>query len=539
MRTYHPHPAQFLLALIILGICNIAIAANVPAGIQLAAKQEMVRNNGSEPETLDPALAESVPANNVIRDLFEGLTATDGDGNIVPGVAESWKQIDAKTWVFNLRKNAVWSNGDKITTKDFLYGMRRFVDPKTASQYASSFGTFLLNGDAIVAGKMPPSALGVKAIDDYTLEIKTAYPVGFMPSLVSNLQLGPVHQATVEKHGRDWTKPGNMVGNGAFKMASWDVNSKIVLVKSPSYWDAKNVQLTKMTYLPIEDLNADVKMFESGENDVVYQLPPGTYERYKSKYPKEIRNAPMLGLRYYSLFNKDPVLKDVRVRKALSMVLDRDILAERVTADGQVPAYGVIVRGTAGADVTTYDWAGWPMEKKVAEAKKLMAEAGLAPGSKLRFSYNTSDYHKKMAIFAGSEWKKKLGIDIELEAMEFKVLIKKRNDGEYQIARNGWIADYNDATTFLTLVQCDSAQNSQKNCNRKAEALIDEANQSLDPIKRKALLTKAAKEIMDDYPMIPLLQYTIPRLVKTYVGGFNEANSMDRYRAKDFYIIKH
>lgn len=528
-----------LTGFFLLSLSSLCNAANVPAGVQLADKQEMVRNNGSEPETLDPAMAESVPANNITRDLFEGLTATDGTGSIVPGVAQSWQQIDAKTWKFTLRKNALWSNGDKITSNDFVYSMRRFVDPKTASQYASSFGIFIMNGEAIVAGKMPTSALGVKAVDDYTLEIKTPYPVGFLPSLVSNLQLGPVHQATVEKFGRDWTKPGNMIGNGAFKMASWDVNSKIVLTKSPTYWDAKNVQLTKLTYLPIDDGNADVKLFESGENDLVYQLPPGTYERYKKKYPKEIHNTPMLGLRYYSLMNKDPVLKDIRVRKALSMVLDRDILAERVTADGQLPAYGLIVRGTNGADVSSYDWATWPMEKKVSEAKKLLSQAGIPAGTRLKFAYNISDYHKKMAIFAASEWKKKLGIDIELEAMEFKVLIKKRNDGDYQMARNGWVADYNDASTFLTLVQCDSAQNSQKNCNRAAEALINEANQSLDPDKRRKLLTKAAHTIMEDYPMIPLLQYTMPRLVKSYVGGLTDTNSMDRYRGKDFYIIKH
>ena len=528
-----------LVACLLLSVSSLCGAAMVPPNVQLAAKQEMVRNNGSEPETLDPALAESVPANNITRDLFEGLTATDGTGSIVPGVAQSWQQIDAKTWKFTLRKNALWSNGDKITSNDFVYSMRRFVGPKTASQYASSFGIFILNGEAIVAGKMPTSALGVKAVDDYTLEIKTPYPVGFLPALVSNLQLGPVHQATVEKFGRDWTKPGNMIGNGAFKMASWDVNSKIVLTKSPTYWDAKNVQLTKLTYLPIDDGNADVKLFESGENDLVYQLPPGTYERYKKKYPKEIRNAPMLGLRYYSLMNTDPELKDIRVRKALSMVIDRDILAERVTADGQLPAYGLIVRGTNGADVSSYDWATWPMEKKVSEAKKLLSQAGIPAGTRLKFAYNISDYHKKMAIFAASEWKKKLGIDIELEAMEFKVLIKKRNDGDYQMARNGWVADYNDASTFLTLVQCDSAQNSQKNCNRAAEALINEANQSLDPDKRRKLLTKAAHTIMEDYPMIPLLQYTMPRLVKSYIGGLTDTNSMDRYRGKDFYIIKH
>lgn len=528
-----------LAAAVLLACADLALAAIVPPGVQLAAKQEMVRNNGAEPDTLDPARAEGVPANNVIRELFEGLTAADGTGKIVPGVAESWKQTNPTTWVFKLRQNAKWSNGELVTSDDFVYALRRFVDPKTASEYASSFGIFLLHGKDIVAGKLPPSELGVKALDKYTLELKTPYPVAFMPDLVSNTQLGPVHKATVEKFGNDWTKPGNIVGNGAFTLTNWNVNSKIVLTKSPTYWDAKNVQLTKFTYLAVEDGNADVKLFESGENDMVAQLPPGTYEKYKTQFPKEIHNAPMLGLRYYSFLNTDPVLKDIRVRKALSMALDRDILAQRVTADGQVPAYGVTVKGVAGADTTTYDWASWPMDKRVAEAKKLLAEAGVSAGTKLKFAYNTDVYHKKMAIFAASEWKTKLGIDIELEAMEFKVLIKKRNDGDYQIARNGWVADYNDATTFLTLVQCDSDQNAQKNCNRKAEALIDQGNQSTDPAKRKVLLTQAAKMIMDDYPMLPLLQYTVPRLVKSYVGGYTATNSLDRFRAKDFYIIKH
>ena len=518
---------------------GLALAANVPAGVKLNEKQELVRNNGSEPETLDPALASGVPANNVIRDLFEGLTAVDSSGKVVPGVAESWKQTDPQTWTFKLRKNAKWSNGDPVTAEDFVYGMRRFVDPATASKYAATYGIFLQNAKEIIDGKKPPAELGVKAVDAFTLEIKTPFPAGFLPEVVSNLQLGPVHKASIDKFGKDWTKPGNIVGNGAFTLKDWQVNSKLILAKSTTYWDAKNVQLTQMTYLPIEDGAADVKLFESGENDWVYQLPPGTYEKYKTDYPKDIRNAPMLGLRYYSLNNADPVFKDIRVRKALSMVIDRDILAQKVTADGQVPAYGVIVAGVAGADVTSYDWAKWPMAKKVEEAKKLLAQAGFAPGTKVKFAYNTSDYHKKMAIFAASEWKTKLGIDTDMEAMEFKVLIKKRNDRDYQMARNGWVADYNDATTFLTLVQCDSDQNSQGNCNRKAEALIDEGNKSLDPAKRKTLLTQAAKMIMEDYPMIPLLQYTVPRLVKPYVGGYTTTNSLDRWRAKDIYIIKH
>lgn len=516
-----------------------AFAATLPPGTQLHSSQELTRNNGSEPETLDPALASGVPANNVIRDLFEGLTAADSNGRIVPGVAASWKQTDPLTWVFTLRKDAKWSNGDPVTAGDFVYGLRRFVDPATASKYAATYGVFVQGAREIIDGKKPPAELGVKAVDAYTLEIKTPYPVGFLPDVVSNLQMGPVHKATIEKFGKDWTKPGNIVGNGAFTLKDWQVNSKIVLAKSASYWDNKNVQLTQMTYLPIEDGNADVKLYESGENDWVYQLPPGTFDKYKAQYPKEIRNTNMLGLRYYSLNNADPLFKDVRVRKALSMVIDRDILAQKVTADGQIPSYGVIVKGVSGADVTEYDWAKWPMAKKVEEAKKLLKEAGVAPGTKITFAYNTSDYHKRMAIFAQSEWKTKLGLETEMEAMEFKVLIKKRNDRDYQMARNGWIADYNDATTFLTLVQCDSDQNSQGNCNRKAEALIDEGNKSMDPAKRKQLLTQAAKMIMDDYPMIPLLQYTVPRLVKPWVGGYSQTNALDRYRAKDLYIIKH
>jgi oligopeptide transport system substrate-binding protein len=252
-----------------------------------------------------------------------------------------------------------------------------------------------------------------------------------------------------------------------------------------------------------------------------------------------VRNAPMLGLRFYDFQTQNPAFKDVRVRKALSMVLDRDILAQKITADGQAPAYGLVVKGMDGAEMTDYDWAKWPMAQKVAEARKLLEQAGVKPGTKFVFSYNTSEYHKKMAIFAQSEWKTKLGLNLELEAMEFKVLVKKRHDGAFELARDGFIADYNDATNFLALVRCESDQNNNFNCNRKAEDLITQAEQSDESGKRKQLLTQAAKMIMDDYPIIPLVQYSLPRLVKSYVGGYSLQNTQDRFRSKDLYIIKH
>jgi oligopeptide transport system substrate-binding protein len=538
-KTMHLRFKLMATAALTLALSAPLLAAVIPAGTQLHPTQTFTRGNGSEPESMDPAVAETVPANQILRDLFEGLTATTTEGKTVPGVAESWKQTNPTTWVFKLRSNAKFSNGAPITADDFVYGIRRFVDPKTASPYAATFGVFLQNGLDVAQGKKPGTSLGVKALDKLTLEIKTVDPIAFMPELVSNTQLGPVHRATVEKFGKDWVKPGNMVGNGAYVLKEWHVNNRIVVEKNPQYWDAANVTLTKVTYLPIEDQFADIKLWESGETDYVYQMPPGVFDKYKAQYPKELRNQAIIGLRYYDFQTKDPVFKDARVRKALSMVIDRDILSKRVTADGQAPAYSLIVAGVVGADPTPYDWATWPMEKRVAEAKKLLEQAGVKPGTKYTFSYNTSEYHKKMAVFVASEWKTKLGINMETETMEFKVLAKKRHDGAFQLARNGWLADYNDATTFLALVRCDSDQNTNFYCNREAEALIQKGTQSTDPAKRKELLTQASKMIMDDYPIIPLVQYSLPRLIKSYVGGYSELNPQDHYRSKDFYIIKH
>jgi oligopeptide transport system substrate-binding protein len=529
----------FFAIAMLAGASAAAQAAVIPPGTVLAARQEMVRNNGAEPDSLDPALIESVNGGEIGRDLFEGLTSTDHHSTVVPGVAESWKQADATTWIFKLRKNAAWSDGQPVTADDFVYAWRRFLDPKTASKIASTYGVYLLNGIDVVNGKKPVADLGVRAIDKLTLEVKTAGPVPFLPSVVAVVQYGPQPKATIEKFGKEWTKPGNMVGNGAYVLKDWQVNSKVVVEKNPKYWDAANVQLTRVTFLCVEDGNADLKLYQSGEEDYMQQLAPGAYATLKAQYPNEMHSGPLFGLRFYALNNTDPLLKDVRVRKALSMVIDRELLSARITADGQAPLYGLAVKGLASIAQTRYDWADWPMDKRVAEARRLLVEAGVKPGTHLKFTYNNSDYHKKMAIFAASEWKTKLGLETDMDSLEFKVLIRKRHDGDFQIARHGWVATFNDATIFLTLVQCGSESNDNRNCNKKADELIAQGNLSTDPAAREALLTQAAKLVMDDYPMIPLLQYSAPRLVKPWVGGYDDANGMERYRSKDFYILKH
>ena len=534
------HPARrWIACALAAGAAAATWGATIPPGTVLAAKQEMVRNNGSEVESLDPALAESTGSGNVLLDVFEGLTSIDHHGHAVPGVAESWRQTDPVTWVFKLRKNAAWSNGQPVTADDFVYGWRRFIDPKNASPIASTYAAYVLNGPDIIAGKKPITALGVRAIDRDTLEVKTPGPEPFLLEVLAESLFSPEPKAVVEKFGKDWTKPGNMVGNGPYVLKDWQVNSKIVVDKNPAYWDAANVTLTRVTYLTVEDGNADLKLYQSGENDMMLQLPPGSFDSLKAQLPHEVHNGAILGLRFFALNNTDPLLKDARVRKALSMVIDRDVLSKKVTADGQLPAYGLIVKGLGGADETRYDWADWTMDRRVAEARRLLAEAGVKPGTKLKFTYNTSEYHKKMAIFAASEWKTKLGLDTELDSLEFKVLLRKRQNAEYQIARSGWLSNINDATLFLTLIQCGSDSNDDKSCNPKADELIRQGAQATDPVKRKALLTEAARLAMDDYPLIPLVQYSAPRLVKPWIGGYDENSPIDLFRSKDFYVIKH
>ena len=514
-------------------------SATIPPGTVLALRQEMVRNNGVEPESLDPALNETVAASTILSDLFEALTAIDNHGKVVPGAAQSWQQTDPTTWIFKLRKNALWSNGDQVTALDFVYGWRRLVDPKNAAPLGSANGVYILNGEAIVQGKKPLTDLGVRAIDSMTVEVKTPGSLPFLPYIVAFTQFSPAPRATIEKFGKDWTKPGNMVSNGAYVLRDWQVNSKVIVEKNPRYWDAVNVTLTRVTYLPVEDSNADLRLYQSGENDMMLRLAPGTYEALKAQYPREIHNSLLIAQRFYFLNNKDALLKDVRVRKALSMVIDRELLANRITADGQVPLYGLTVKNNEGVEFLRYDWADWPMDRRVAAARKLLAEANVKPGTRLKLVYNTSDYNKRMAISTASEWKSKLGLDTDLEAMEFKALLPKRHSGDYQISRGAWTPGFADVTGFLLLVQCTSDANDNKSCNPAADELISQASSNTDPVRRKALMTQATRLLMDDYPLIPLLQLSAPRLVKPWIGGYDDANDQDAFRSKDFYIIKH
>lgn len=533
--------AAGILTALIAG--NVAMAADVPAGVQLAEKQTLVRNNGSEVQSLDPHKIEGVPESNVSRDLFEGLLVSDVEGHPSAGVAEKWENKDFKVWTFHLRKDAKWSDGSPVTAHDFVYSWQRLADPKTASPYASylQYG-HIANIDDIIAGKKPTSDLGVKAIDDNTFEVTLSEPVPYFYKLLVHPSVSPVPKAVVEKFGDKWTQPANIVTNGAYKLKDWVVNERIVLERNTNYWDNAKTVINQVTYLPISSEVTDVNRYRSGEIDMTYNnMPIELFQKLKQEIPKEVHVDPYLCTYYYEINNQKAPFTDVRVRTALKLALDRDIIVNKVKNQGDLPAYSYTPPYTDGAKLVEPEWFKWSQDKRNAEAKKLLAEAGYTADKPLTFSllYNTSDLHKKLAIAVASIWKKNLGVDVKLENQEWKTFLDSRHQGTFDVARAGWCADYNEPTSFLNTMLSDSSNNTAHYKSPAFDKLIAETLQVTDEAQRTELYTKAEQQLDKDSAIVPVYYYVNARLVKPWVGGYTGKDPMDNIYVKNLYIIKH
>ncbi|WP_426448982.1 oligopeptide ABC transporter substrate-binding protein OppA [Siccibacter colletis] len=522
---------------------NVAMAANVPAGVQLAEKQTLVRNNGSEVQSLDPHKIEGVPESNINRDLFEGLLVTDVDGHPSAGVAEKWENKDFKVWTFQLRKDAKWSNGEPVTAQDFVYSWQRLADPNTASPYESylQYG-HIANIDDIIAGKKPATELGVKAIDDHTLEVTLSEPVPYFYKLLVHSSMSPVPKAVVEKFGEKWTQPANLVSNGAYKLKSWVVNERIVLERNTNYWDNAKTVINQVTYLPISSEVTDVNRYRSGEIDMTYNnMPIELFQKLKKEIPQEVHVDPYLCTYYYEINNQKPPFNDPRVRAALKLGLDRDIIVNKVKNQGDLPAYSFTPPYTDGAKLTEPAWFKMTQEQRNAEAKKLLAEAGYTADKPLTFDllYNTSDLHKKLAIAVSSIWKKNLGVNVKLENQEWKTFLDTRHQGNFDVARAGWCADYNEPTSFLNMLLSDSSNNTAHYKSETYDKLVSDTLKVTDEAERSALYQKAEEQLDKDSAIVPVYYYVNARLVKPWVGGYTGKDPMDNISVKNLYIIKH
>ncbi|HAF6479589.1 TPA: oligopeptide ABC transporter substrate-binding protein OppA [Salmonella enterica] len=532
--------AGILTALI---AASAATAADVPAGVQLADKQTLVRNNGSEVQSLDPHKIEGVPESNVSRDLFEGLLISDVEGHPSPGVAEKWENKDFKVWTFHLRENAKWSDGTPVTAHDFVYSWQRLADPNTASPYASylQYG-HIANIDDIIAGKKPATDLGVKALDDHTFEVTLSEPVPYFYKLLVHPSVSPVPKSAVEEFGDKWTQPANIVTNGAYKLKNWVVNERIVLERNPQYWDNAKTVINQVTYLPISSEVTDVNRYRSGEIDMTYNnMPIELFQKLKKEIPNEVRVDPYLCTYYYEINNQKAPFNDVRVRTALKLALDRDIIVNKVKNQGDLPAYSYTPPYTDGAKLVEPEWFKWSQQKRNEEAKKLLAEAGFTADKPLTFDllYNTSDLHKKLAIAVASIWKKNLGVNVNLKNQEWKTFLDTRHQGTFDVARAGWCADYNEPTSFLNTMLSDSSNNTAHYKSPAFDKLIADTLKVADDTQRSELYAKAEQQLDKDSAIVPVYYYVNARLVKPWVGGYTGKDPLDNIYVKNLYIIKH
>ncbi|CAH6934418.1 oligopeptide ABC transporter periplasmic binding protein [Vibrio chagasii] len=518
---------------------TLSFAAEVPAGTELAKVQELVRGNGTEVATIDPHKSQGVPESHVIRDLLEGLVNQDGDGNTIPGVAESWETTDNKTFTFHLRKDAKWSNGDPVTAQDFVYSWQRAVDPATASPYAWYMEyTKMANAKDIVAGKKDKSELGVKAVDANTLVVELETAVPYFVMMMGHTTMKPVHQATVEKYGDQWTKPEHFVGNGAFSVDKWVVNERLVLKRNEQYWDNDKTVLNKVTFLPIENQVAEMNRFLSGEIDFTNELPTEHFKRLQKEHAEDVSVAGNLCTYYYIFNTKKAPFDDVRVRQAISYAIDRDIVTGAILAQGQKPAYFLTPEITAGFNPELPAYGKMSQKERNAEAERLLAEAGYGKDNPLKFNllYNTSENHKKIAVALGSMWKKTLGLSVTLENQEWKTYLSSKDSGDFEVARAGWCGDYNEASSFLTLMKSNNTTGGVHYDSAAYDQIIDKALNSTSEEEREALYLEAEKLMANDMPIAPIYQYVKSRLLNPHVGGFPINNAEDKIFSKDLYI---
>lgn len=511
------------------------------SGTELAARQVLRRGNGAEPQSLDPHKSEGVPESNLQRDLFEGLVNDDADQGVVPGAARAWEvSADGTVYIFHMREDGRWSNGDPVTARDFEYGLRRSVDPATLSNYSIMLRP-ILNAEEVIAGELPPEALGVRAIDDLTLEIRLEAPTPYFLGVLSHSSAYPVHRPSVERYGTRWARPGRLVSNGAYRLKDWVMQSHIIMERNPYYWDNANTTIDEVWFYPIENQSTELQRYRADALDLTYDLPFRQLGWIRENLPDELVISEYLGVYYFGLNTTQPPFKDnVELRRALNLAVDREILTQQVTTAGEIPAYGY-VPAAANYEQVVPEWAHWTQEERVAEARRLYEAAGYSRDNplKVQILYNTHENHRTISVAIASMWKEALGVEVELVNQEWKVYLETRRTKQTtQVFRAGWIGDYNDAYNFLEILHSQSGLNDPGWNNPDYDALLEAAANEIDLERRAELMHQAEQLVLQEVPVIPVYFYVTKRLVKPWVGNYRP-HVQDFILTKDLKILKH
>ncbi|MCK6262739.1 peptide ABC transporter substrate-binding protein [Vibrio sp. ZSDE26] len=536
---FKKHSTALIISTLLTPFISMSVAAQALDTASLAAEQHLVRANDAEAATLDPAKAEGLPEMHILRDLFEGLVIQDLDGNIIPGVAKSWETEDNQTFDFHLRENAKWSNGDPVTADDFVYAIRRAVDPKLGSPNVWYLKLSKIKNIADVAeGKKPLDALGITALDKYTLRFELESKVPYFVAMTGHTSMMPVHKETVENSDKPWSDPTQFVGNGAFLLDKWVINERTELKKSSNYWNSDETQLTQVTYIPFENQNASINRYVAGEVDITSDVPTHMAQKLKQDYESAYTAVPLLCTYYYAFNTTRPPFDDVRVRQAVSYSIMRDVITNGVTQVGNLPAYTFAHQYTAGFEATQPEYSQWTQKQRDNKAEQLLKEAGYDENNPLDFKllYNTSESNKSIAVAIASMLKTNLNAKVELENQEWKSYLVSRRQGDFDVMRASWCGDYNEASTFLSLVRSDSSGNFARYNNSKYDQAMDNALSATDEKKRQAFYDQAEQLLAEDMPIAPIYYYMQARLVRPSVGGFAKNNVEGRIYSKDLYI---
>lgn len=508
------------------------------AGREVTAPRNVFRRgNAAELETLDPHRATGTPAYDVLRDLYEGLTTESVRSELQPGAAESWEISEGGTrYVFHLRKDGRWSNGEPVTAHDFVSSFRRALDPQTASPNAQML-TSIANAGGVIKGNLPADQLGVRALDTLTLEIRLTSPTPYFLGLLNHSATYPVHSASLPQQGAAFARQGKLISNGAYTLDDWRPHEYLDVVKNLYYWDRGNVAIERVRFLPIEEPFTELHQYRAGEIDFTDTIPSGHLDWVKDNIPGELHIAPYLVV-YYYYFNlyDEPFKSNRKLRQALSMAIDRERIVSKVTGRGEVPAYGWVPPGIHSYANQAYPWKDLDQRERSRQARRLYAEAGLVPGEPLRVRilYDTQSTHKRVAQALQGMWKDVLGIETELVNHEWAVYLQSRKSPEgAQLTRSAWVGDYNDPNTFLEIFRSGNQQNIGGYASTVFDELTDAAAQEIDPEKRRQLLREAEQTLLDDYALIPIYFFVSKHLVKPYVEGF-VPNVMDHNYSRHY-----
>jgi oligopeptide transport system substrate-binding protein len=526
-----------VLALVLVGVAcgskETRVALDTKAGV-------LDYNNGVEPQDLDPQITVGFNEHKILSALFEGLADLDPKTlKPIPAAAESWTiSDDGKTYTFKIRANAKWSDGTPLTAEDFVYSWQRILSPGLASEYA--YMLFCIeNAEAFNKGEIKdPAQIGVKALDPQTLEVRLVHPTPYFISMQVHNSFFPVQKATIEKFGRmdqrgtQWTRTGNHVGNGPFRLTEWHPNQFVKTVRNEHYWDVQKTKLKGINFYPIESSLTEERSFRAGDLHLTSTVPINKIAAYQKDNPKLIRIDPFFGTYFYRLNTTRKPTNDVRVRRALALAIDRKAICEDVSKGGEDPAYFFTPPATAGYTCRT------SIQENVEEARRLLAEAGYPDGKgfpPVEIKFNTLEQHKSIAEAIQQMWRKNLNIEATLANEDWKVYLSSMTNLDYSVTRSTWIGDYFDAMSFLECFVTNGGNNRTGWSNANYDGLIKQAEATVDEAQRLELFQQAEKILLDEMPIMPIYFQKRQYLISPDVKGW-EPSILGQVIYKDIYL---